>query len=194
MIEGEQNGSKRLFIALPVEGSLRDEALAWQAGHVGWPAAWLSGDNLHITVVAPWFETDIDKVINKLNEFARNPRHTFFIDFFKVVFGPNRQAPRLVWAEGNPPHSLLKFKDDLEVALNRPDPRFYRLHLTLARFKSPDFGPVLPNLFDRVDWGAEIKSFVLFESTLKPEGAGSAGSPQAEYTKIKEFSFSCILE
>ena len=181
MIDGEQNGAKRLFIALPVAGSLRDDALAWQAGHVGWPVAWLAGDNLHITVVSPWFETDLDKVINKLEEFAKTPRHTFFIDFFKVVFGPNRQAPRLVWAEGNPPRSLLKLKDDLETALNRPDPRFYRLHLTLARFKALDFGEVLPNLFDRVDWGGEIKSFVLFESTLTDAGA--------TYTKVKEFSF-----
>ncbi len=160
---------------------MRDDALAWQAGHVGWPVSWLSGDNLHITVVSPWFETEVDKVINKLEEFVKNPRHTFFIDFFKVVFGPNRQAPRLVWVEGNPPHSLLKLKDDLEITLNRPDPRFYRLHLTLARFKALDFGPILPNLFDRVDWGGEIKSFILFESKLEPAGV--------EYVKIKEFSF-----
>ena len=124
MMEGDQNGVKRLFIALPVEGSLRDEALAWQAGHVGWPVSWLSGDHLHITVVAPWFETEVDKVINKLDDFAKTPHQSFFIDFFKVVFGPNRQAPRLVWAEGNPPRSLLKLKDDLEIALNRHDPRF----------------------------------------------------------------------
>lgn len=188
MIEGDQNGAKRLFIALPVTGSLRDDALAWQADHVGWPVAWLSGDNLHITVVAPWFETDVDKIINKLAEFTTTPRHTFFIDFNKVVFGPNRQAPRLVWAEGNPPHSLLKLKDDLEVALNRPDPRFYRLHLTLARFKAEDFNPSLPNLFDRVDWGEEVKSFSLIESILKPAGADSTGSPQAEYIELKEFS------
>ena len=181
MTEGEQNNAKRLFIALPVEGSLREDALAWQAEHALWPAAWLSGDNLHITVISPWFETDVEKVVNHLDQFAQNPRHTFFIDFNKVTFGPNRQAPRLIWAEGNPPQSLLKLKDDLEVSLNRPDPRFYRLHLTLARFKALDFGPTLPNLYDRVDWGGEIKSFVLFESILKPEGV--------EYVKIKEFSF-----
>jgi 2'-5' RNA ligase len=181
--------AKRLFIALPVEGSLSDDALAWQASHVGWPVNWLSGKDLHLTVVSPWFETDVEKVVKKLTEFAETPRHTFFIDFNKVTFGPNRQSPRLIWAEGNPPHSLLRLKDDLEIALNRPDPRFYRLHLTLARFKAEDFGPSLPNLFDRIDWGAEIKNFVLIESILKPEGSDSAGPLQAEYIKIKEFSF-----
>lgn len=181
MTEGEQKEGRRLFIALPVEGSLSSDSLAWQAGHVGWPVSWLSGDHLHITVVSPWFETEIEKVINKLDEFASTPRHTFFIDFNKVVFGPNRQTPRLVWAEGNPPQSLLKLKNDLEFALNRPDPRFYRLHLTLGRFKVEDFGQILPNLYDRIDWGAEIKGFVLIESIMKPEGP--------EYVKIKEFSF-----
>ncbi len=182
MVGEEQKDARRLFIALPVEGSLSSDALTWQANHVGWPVSWLSGDHLHITVVSPWFETEIDKVINKLDEFAQMTRHTFFIDFHKVVFGPNRRAPRLIWAEGNPPHSLLKLKDDLEIALNRPDPRFYRLHLTLARFKAEDFGLTLPNLYDRIDWGAEIKGFTLLESILKPDAG-------PEYLKVKEFSF-----
>ena len=182
MAEEEKKEARRLFIALPVGGSLSSDALTWQADHVGWPVNWLAGDHFHITVVSPWFETELDKVINKLDEFAQTARNTFFIDFNKVVFGPNRQAPRLIWAEGNPPHSLLKLKDDLEVALNRPDPRFYRLHLTLARFKAEDFGPSLPNLFDRVDWGGEIKGFTLLESVLKPDSA-------PEYLKIKDFSF-----
>lgn len=180
MIEEGEKEAKRLFVALPVAGSLNSDALTWQADHVGWPVNWLSGENLHITMVAPWFETDVDRVIKKLDEFAASPRHTFFIDFNKITFGPNRQSPRLIWAEGNPPRSLLKLKDEIEIALNRPDPRFYRLHLTLARFKAEDFGSSLPNLYDRVDWGSEIKSFVLIESILKPEGA--------EYKKIKEFS------
>lgn len=181
MIEEEKNLARRLFIALPVEGSLRSDALTWQADHVAWPVSWLSGESFHITVVAPWLETDVDLIIRKLDEFAGKPRNTFFIDFNKVVFGPNRQTPRLVWAEGNPPQSLLKLKDDIEVTLNRPDPRFYRLHLTLARFKAPDFGPTLPNLYDRVDWGGEIKGFTLIESTMTPDGP--------TYTKIKDFSF-----
>lgn len=188
--ESVNNNAKRLFIALPVTDSLLANALVWQTGHINWPVNWLSGDSLHITVVAPWLETDVDKIITKLDSFAQQPRHTFFVDFYKVVFGPNRQRPRLVWAEGNPPQSLLKLKDDLEIALNRPDPRFYRLHLTLARFQASDFGPTLPELFDRVDWRAETKSFVLFESILKKkEGTESGELLSAEYLKIKEFPF-----
>jgi 2'-5' RNA ligase len=62
MVEGEKKDGRRLFFALPVEGSLNGDALTWQAGHVGWPVNWLSGDKLHITVVSPWFETEIEKV------------------------------------------------------------------------------------------------------------------------------------
>ncbi len=179
---------KRLFIAIPVEGVLREKALAWQADHVGWPVNWTSGDDFHITVVSPWLESDVPALISKLDEFAQSiidgklSIKSFAISFFKVVFGPNRFSPRLIWAEGEPPVPLLELKNRLEQTLAKPDNRFYRLHLTLARFLASDFGPAgLPDLFDRVDWSSNISSFVLFESVMKPEGP--------EYTKIKEFSF-----
>jgi 2'-5' RNA ligase len=181
--------TRRLFIAIPAKGKLREDALAWQANHVGWPVNWLEGDNFHITVVSPWLESDISSLIKKLDEFSQTVARgevdvkPFTINFFKVVFGPNRFSPRLIWAEGQPPVPLLELKNRLEQALSKPDSRFYRLHLTLARFLLSDFGPAgLPDLFDRVEWESEINSFILFESVIKPEGI--------EYNKIKEFSFS----
>lgn len=175
--------TKRLFVALPVSGKIKEGALAWQAEHPSWPIRFLADDNLHITVVSPWLETDLDSVIEKLDKFVSSQREPFPINFFKIVFGPNRFNPRLVWAEGQAPVPLLELKNRLEQTLEKPDNRFYRLHLTLGRFYLEDFGLAgLPDLFDRVDWTEEIKSFTLFESTLEQEGA--------EYHKIKEFSFS----
>ncbi|MFA6476064.1 MAG: 2'-5' RNA ligase family protein [Candidatus Paceibacterota bacterium] len=180
---------KRLFIAVPVKGPLLEAALAWQANHVGWPVNWLEGEAFHITVVSPWVEADVPVLVNKLDEFTASVLSgqisikSFAISFFKVVFGPNRFAPRLIWAEGEPPVPLLELKNRLEQALAKPDNRFYRLHLTLARFLAADFGPAgLPDLFDRVEWKSDVDSFVLFESIMKPEGP--------EYIKIKEFTFS----
>lgn len=179
---------KRLFVAIPVLGELKERALAWQAEHVSWPVKWLAGDNLHITVVSPWLETDVDSIISKLDNFVDKVKtgeldiKPFSLRFFKTVFGPNRFSPRLVWTEGQPPVALLELKNRLEQTLAKPDDRFFRLHLTLGRFKLEDFGPAgLPDLFDRVDWGQEVKNFALFESILK--------DGRAEYTKIKEFAF-----
>ncbi len=184
---------KRLFVAIPVKGQLQEVALAWQANHVGWPVNWISGEAFHITVVSPWMETNVPSIVSKLDEFAQSVStgkidiKPFIINFFKVVFGPNRFAPRLIWAEGQPPVSLLELKNRLEQALAKPDNRFYRLHLTLARFLASDFGPAgLPDLFDRVEWESEINSFILFESIMKPEGP--------EYIKIKEFSFANLSQ
>jgi 2'-5' RNA ligase len=174
---------KRLFVAIPVLGKVKEGALAWQADHPNWPVRFLAGDNLHITVVSPWLETDVDLVVEKLDKFVSDQREPFSINFFKVVFGPNRFNPRLIWAEGQAPVSLLELKNRLEQALAKPDNRFYRLHLTLGRFHLEDFGSAgLPDLFDRVDWTEEVKSFALFESTLSQDGA--------DYRQIKEFSFS----
>lgn len=180
--------TKRLFIAIPVKGKLQEEALAWQANHVGWPVNWLDRESFHITVVSPWLESDLPSLLTKLDNFAQTISQgeldikPFGINFFKVVFGPNRFASRLIWAEGQASVPLLELKNRLEQILAKPDNRFYRLHLTLARFLLSDFGPAgLPDLFDRVEWGSEINSFILFESIMKEEGP--------EYIKIKEFNF-----
>lgn len=178
---------KRLFVAIPVTGALEQAVLGWQADHLAWPVKWLKADNLHITVVSPWLEDDIDSVVSKLEGFVDKIKkgeldiRPFDLRFFKIVFGPNRFSPRLVWAEGQSPVQLLELKNRLEQALAKPDGRFFRLHLTLGRFKLEDFGPAgLPDLFDRIDWGQEVKSFALFESIL--------ADGQAEYKKIREFS------
>jgi 2'-5' RNA ligase len=173
---------KRLFIALPVVGQLGQEAKNWQDNHFGWPVRWLANEDLHITVISPWLEDDLDLLISKLDKFVSTPRDSVTLNFEKVVWGPNRISPRLIWAEGKSPVALLELKNRLEQALARPDHRFYRLHLTRARFKLEDFGPAgLPQLADLVDWNQEIKSFSLFESEIGPDGP--------KYRKIKDFNF-----
>lgn len=173
---------KRLFIALPVTGDLAQSALSWQNNHFGWPVRWLEGENLHITVISPWLEEDIDSLVAKLDDFVKEAREGVRLNFNKVVWGPNRFNPRLIWAEGKAPVSLLELKNRLEQSLAKPDNRFYRLHLTLARFDVKDFGPAgLPYLFDAIDWNEEIKTFSLFESEIGPDGP--------KYKKIKDFVF-----
>lgn len=173
---------KRLFIALPVNGDLKQKALSWQQNHFGWPVRWLEDESLHITVISPWLEDNLDSLLVKLDDFVKENREIVNLNFDKVVWGPNRFNPRLIWAEGKPPVALLELKNRLEQALNKPDNRFYRLHLTLARFELKDFGPSgLPPLFDSIDWSQEIKTFSLFESEFGPDGP--------KYKKIKDFNF-----
>lgn len=173
---------KRLFIALPVAGNLAQLALSWQNNHFGWPVRWLEGESLHITIISPWVEEDLESLLVKLDDFVKEPRESVVLNFDKVVWGPNRFNPRLIWAEGRAPVSLLELKNRLEQALAKPDSRFYRLHLTLARFDAKDFGPAgLPHLFDAVDWSEEGKTITLFESEMGPDGP--------KYKKIKDFVF-----
>lgn len=174
---------KRLFIALPVDGFLKEKALEWQANHSIWPVRWLKPEDFHLTVISPWLETDLESLISKLDKFVESPREAVDFKISKIVFGPNRFNPRLVWGEGRAPVSLLELKNRLEQALARPDDRFYRLHLTLGRFASQDFGPQgLPHLFDSVDWGQKVKIFSLFESEIGPDGP--------IYRRLKDFEFS----
>ncbi|OJI09179.1 MAG: hypothetical protein COV08_01990 [Candidatus Vogelbacteria bacterium CG10_big_fil_rev_8_21_14_0_10_49_38] len=183
--------NERLFLAFPIAGNLLQSSLDWQAGHGAWPARWLPAEALHLTLVAPWAETDQAAVVAKLAEFASSDlaaeifRQPIEVEFSRIAFGPHRFAPRLIWAEGRAPVALLELKNRLEQAVARPDHRYYRLHLTLARFDPAEWLAqqgltVLPELSEPISWPARFSGFALYRSVFWPD--------RVEYVKIKEFA------
>lgn len=179
---------RRIFLAIHASSALQAEAIAWQANYERLPVRWLKGHNLHLTLIPPWYESDIEKVKSKI-EKAGNTVRPFAIRFERVTYGPNPRSPRLIWAEGRTPREMEDLKSKIENLLRqqpaasqeRGEPRLggprrenrpFRLHLTLARFHPEDFSQFpLKHLDSPVDWRNEVKSFVLMESHLAPGGA-----------------------
>ncbi len=152
---------KRLFIAIPISAAIQKKALEFQKTYKNLPVRWLTGKNLHITIIPPWYENDPDRIKNILNEFsaqantaqiettrANKPHVTessanaspaINIKFSNIFYGPNPAAPRLIWASGQTPTKLIQFKKNLETIflqekiIKKIEPRPFLLHLTLAR-------------------------------------------------------------
>ena len=57
---------KRIFIGLPIAKTLAEEISKWQEGQQKLPVRWLAPKNLHLTLIPPWYETDVERVAAQL--------------------------------------------------------------------------------------------------------------------------------
>ena len=173
----------RLFvaIALPDRQRARLESLA-----NGLPGArWLPPENLHLSLrflgeLDGALATDVDEALSAL-------RMPAFQLALKGVshFGEGRKI-RTLWAGVEPEPALTRLRDKVEQAVIRAgvpsEPRKFKPHVTLARFKSSP-GPALQDylvqhaLFRAAPFPAE--SFILYSSFLSASGA--IYRPEAEY-------------
>ena len=175
---------RRIFVALPIPSEIKKEIALWQEKHSQIPIRWTKPENLHITVVPPWYVTDeeFQSTIQAIKESVKVIR-SFSVHFDKVLFGPSGQPARLIWAEGVTPKEFVELRGRLEDTLSRfvrKEKRPAKLHLTIARFR-PGTLEHLPPLNGETQWEFEIKSMNLMESILKRTGA--------EYSVLESFIF-----
>jgi 2'-5' RNA ligase len=170
----------RIFVAITISPALQSQILQWQEQYSNLPVRWLSGKNLHVTLIPPWETKDKEQVIRQLSE-VNLPGTPLTIHFDKVSYGPNLKEPRLIWSVGQPPKGLLDLKRNIEHSLRiTPSTRTFKLHATLARFRPDKFkGFSIPEINDEVSWEQKIDAFVLMESHLSSQGA--------DYTILKTF-------
>lgn len=168
---------KRVFIAIATSQDLQTMILKWRERFTDLPVRWLKEKNLHLTLVPPWYTSNVQGIIKSLepigNRFSRIP-----IQFNKVTLGPDPRQPRLIWAEGRAPARIIELQKELEAIvisqftgeLSRY--RLWKLHLTLARFRPEDFNNSRVSRFnERVYWEELVTSIVLMESHLTRGGA-----------------------
>lgn len=163
---------RRVFAAIKISDRLTADILDWEKKFRRLPVRWLAGKNLHITLVPPWYEKNIDEVKETLGQIG-GVSGPFKISFQEVKYGPDPGRPRLIWAEGPAPKELLLIKQILEKVLKQKgEKRSFLLHLTLARFRPETFLSFPEkHLKERVNWKDKIKSVVLMESHLSRSGA-----------------------
>ena len=173
---------RRVFIAIRIDKELQERILAWQRAH-DMHVRWLAGKNLHVTLVPPWYEEDVDNVRRKLQQLRKSTR--FAIAFNNISFGPPRQ-PRLIWAVGEMTKEMFELQNVVEGIVGariqkRPRDRRFELHLTLARFRPEDFsGFPVRQIDERIDWRSEVRSIALMESHLLPA--------EADYEVLEEIA------
>ena len=190
--DGNRNrgASMRLFAALELNAkviaNLTD--LVHRLGPIS-PVTWIHPENMHVTLkyIGDWDENRLDDLIEALRVVRL--KVTVNVPLAGLGYFPSSRNPRVFWvgAENTPPlRQLASAVDAVLAPLGvTPEVRPYTPHLTLGRMKagqdltemheaieelpSRDFGSITPD------------QFVLYESTLTPEGA--------IYRKVREFPF-----
>ena len=175
---------KRVFLALLIPKEIKNEISQWQSDHKSLPVRWIRPENLHITLIPPWYagHEEIEEASSDTMPVIKEAKK-FSVNFDKVLFGPPGRMARLIWAEGQNPREFIDLKAALEKALakfSHPENRPPKLHLTIARFQPGSINP-LPELDEKIDWSFEANEIAIMESVLKRTGA--------EYAPLKIFHF-----
>jgi len=174
--------TKRVFTAIGISKELQNEISRWQEERADWPARWVKGNNLHITLTPPWHEENISAVADSLKTM-KGKFAPFQVRFDRVEFGPDQRRQRLIWAVGKMPPEIIALKNKIAAVIERGAGRqSILLHLTLARFREENFADFpVKTLNEKIDWHFEAHSFLLMESVLKNTGV--------EYIALEEFKF-----
>lgn len=162
---------KKIFLALKVPYELADEAYNWRDKHGNLPVKWISNKNLHITIVPPWEEENVEDVIEKLS-IIEGKIGLIRVVFDTVAFGPNRFSPRLVWATGEVPQKIYNLKKLLFETFSKMNNRNGSFtHLTLGRFNPSDIAKFpTQRLHEEVFWSSTIDTLVLMETKILEDG------------------------
>src|SRR3989338_10121809 len=131
----------RIFLAINLPESLKEEILQVKDKLPGVPCRWTSKENLHFTLV--FLGNTSDKELEEALLLAKGvgERHEkFSIALSHIQYGSSRNVPRMIWAVGDAPKELVSLQKRLEKAFSAstilhftPEKRPYTLHLTLAR-------------------------------------------------------------
>ena len=187
----------RIFLAINIPESLKEEMLSVQNTLPEIPCAWTSKENLHFTLV--FLGNTSDKELEEVLLLAKKvgERHKkFSIPLSRIQYGSSRNVPRMIWATGRMPKELLALQKDLERTFSAstilhftPEKRPYSLHLTLARLNGFELQTMeqdeLPIVEEEISWDIPADSFEVMESKLKRGGA--------EYTIIQSIPLSSSL-
>lgn len=163
---------KRVFVGVKICQDLVKKIELWKKNFLNLPVRWIASDNLHLTLLPPWYTQDIHSLINHFQSFQTSVK-PFVISFEKITFGPNPNLPHLIWVSGQTPPALSILKRDLEFFLKQPsEKRDFLLHLTLARFKKEKFSCFPFKILDeKINWQQQVSSVNLYQSFLSKDGA-----------------------
>ncbi|MDP2820850.1 MAG: RNA 2',3'-cyclic phosphodiesterase [bacterium] len=152
---------------------------------------WVIDENFHLTLnfLGNLSQQEIDKISEILEKISQNYKKSE-IYFDKIVLGPAKNKPRLIWMEGRAGEELKKLKNNLDNIfleqgfLDKKDIQKFIPHITLSRMSSWQWHSInredRPIIEKDIDLKIPVLSLDLMESKLKRTGP--------EYMKIKSFS------
>jgi RNA 2',3'-cyclic 3'-phosphodiesterase len=153
---------KRIYIGIPVSDHLKQKIKDWRTAHSALGVQWLRDEDLHITLVPPWYEDNLDDLKTRIAGI-KNFSPSITVDFQCVTSGPDSRNPRFLWLLGTNNERLATLQKEVgKMVINRAPQRAILPHITLCRFKSasPEVKPMRENFLHT----EEVSSIAIYES------------------------------
>jgi len=175
----------RVFIAINLPENIKKKFTDYQLKWPELPCRWTKKENLHITLAFLGYLTDEELFeVCKITKEVALRHEPFFINLNKILYGPPKRPPRMIWIEGEGSKDLGKLQKNLENALSsaqamakadkEQETRPYTSHITMGRLKQWEFRQIeieeRPEVNEDVSFNFEVKSIEIMESRLKRGG------------------------
>ena len=183
----------RLFFAVMLENHTKHRVAVVQEGMkralAGQRISWVKAENLHLTLrfLGEQNEQGLRRAVEAAQAVASQHSAFRFVVRGTGVF-PDMRRARVLWVGVQEPvEPLYRLAEHLEQTLRQrgfpAEDKPFRSHITLARVKESPPAAVLQKLFaslpDEPLGTVEVRSFVLMQSVLHPNGS--------QYTPVQEF-------
>ena len=166
----------RIFLAINLPNKVKTELLGYKARWPELPARWTTEDNLHITLMFLGNISDKElKEVQKITKEVAAHHKTFSFSLSQIIYGPQKNQPRMIWAKGETPKELLLLQKELMNALGRQEEHPFSLHITLARLNEWEFQTIeleeRPTIDEEISLTIPVSSLKIMESKLRRGGA-----------------------
>lgn len=155
----------RVFVGVKSSKSLQNDVMLWQKKNQDLPLRFIKPENLHITLLPPWYEEDHSNSIKKIESMSFKSLRIVF-DKIKVNY-----KNQLIWIESTKtPAEMFVLEKDLANKFGKGGVESkFKVHITIAKFKNPRSLEGL--IFEQIKWEEKMDSITLFESVLGPKEA-----------------------
>lgn len=149
----------------------QEKLYEWKQSALTLPVRWTPEDNLHVTIIPPWHEVNVERV---KRIFAHLPiLHPFSLHFTDIGPGPTPYHPRLLWTTAEAAPQLVALRGHLHTLLKQPtEKRPYIPHVTLGKLFTPAHPQSdIPPFQSSFHWREHIQHIHLVQSLLHKSGA-----------------------
>jgi len=179
---------KRIFIAINLPSKVKNKLAEMQddlqerfeLAYTDSPIKWTKKENLHVTLLFLGLIDDVHiPELLKIIEESIQESEVFDLFIDNIVYGPNINNPKMIWANIKITDELLVLQNNLQNLILENDydaelDRKFKPHITLGRINQWEFKSLnkeeVPGVDDYLGMGFAVKSIDVMESFLEKKG------------------------
>lgn len=160
---------KKIFIEIAIPEGIKRSLMKKTAKWENLPVKWMKKENLHITLSFIGYvdESVIPDICRRVGDSVKNIE-SFEINFDGIELGPDRENPKIIWANGKESLELGKLNEAVEKALNMYPQKHkeYRPHITLGRIRKLKWDEMAkkPIIDEKINIAMTVENVLIMES------------------------------